>query len=105
LIAGTIFFKNLIFASGFESLKDSVVEGRVATGLKQEADFSKLIISLLRNKNIEIYEIITQTIFLTFWANGISFLIVGTTFFKNLIFASWFEPLKHSKVGFIFLKN
>jgi len=62
LITGTIFFKNLIFASGFESLKDSVVEGRVATGLKQGVDLSKLIISLLRNKNVEIYEIITPAI-------------------------------------------
>ena len=61
-MTGTIFFKNLILASGFESLKDSVEMGRVATGLKQEADFSKLIISLLRNKNIEIYETIAIAI-------------------------------------------
>jgi hypothetical protein len=74
LIAGTTFFKNLIFASGFESLKDRVVEGRVATGLKQEADFSKLIIYLLRNKNVEIYEIISP-------ANNYNFLGKWDVFF------------------------
>jgi hypothetical protein len=76
---------------------------RVTVGLRlrrQEADFSKLIIFLFLNKNIKIYEIITPAIVTTFWAIGRTFLITGTTFFKNLILASGFESLKDSVVGF-----
>jgi hypothetical protein len=82
-------------------------KSRVIDGLRlrrQEADFSKLIIFLLRNKNIKIYEIITPAIVTTFWAIGKTFLIAGTIFFKILIFASGFELLKDIEVGFILYK-
>jgi hypothetical protein len=70
---------------------------------RQEADFSKLIIFLFRNKNIKIYEIITPAIVTTFWAIGRAFLIAGTTFFRILSFASGFESLNDSLlVGSIF---
>jgi hypothetical protein len=39
---------------------------RVAAGLRQEADFSKLIIFLLRKKNIKFYEAIIPAIFTIF---------------------------------------
>jgi hypothetical protein len=39
---------------------------RVAAGLRQEADFSKLIIFLLRKKNIKNYEAIIPAIFTIF---------------------------------------
>ena len=74
---------------------------RVTVGLrlrKQEADFSKLIIFLLRKKNIKIYEAIIPAIVTTFWAIGRAFLITGTTFFKNLSFASGFESLNDSLI-------
>jgi len=67
----------------------------------QEADFSKLIIFLLKKKNIKIYETITPAIVTIFWATGSAFLIAGTTFFKNLILASGFESLKDSVLGSI----
>jgi hypothetical protein len=58
---------------------------RIAAGLTREVDFSN-------------YEAIIVAIFTTFWATGRTFLIVGTTFFKNLILASVFESLKDSVV-------
>jgi hypothetical protein len=66
----------------------------------QEADFSKLIIFLLIDKNIKNYETITPAIVTIFWATGSAFLIAGTTFFKILILASGFESLKDSVVEF-----
>jgi len=99
-------YEKVAFAEGAALDAEGLQKPRVMVGLRlrrQEADFSKLIIFLVRKKNIKIYETITPTIVTTFWAIGSTFLITGTIFFINLSFASGFESLNDSLiVGSIF---